>query len=155
MRPQKKAGNAGDSDDEGSVSQMCEAIINEVQAHPALWKKSAKGYSDRVIKSNIWRRILTTLEGQFGQAFLKEQNVSTVDELKKKWRNLRDYFGLKLKKVRGKSGTGAEDVRCEWPFFEAMTFLIDAQGGEGKQGITSHLAMGPTNQEAANQGRIQ
>jgi hypothetical protein len=96
--PQKKAGKSGDSDD---VSQMCEAIINEVQSHPALWKKSAKGYSDRVIKSNIWRRILTTLEGQFGQEFLKEPNVSTVDKLKKVAKSLR-LLRIEVEKSPGK-----------------------------------------------------
>jgi hypothetical protein len=35
-----------------------------------------------------------------------------------------------------------------------MSFLIEVQGGEGKQGKMSHLAIGPTNQEAANQERI-
>lgn len=51
----------------------------------------------------------------------------SVDDLRKKWRGLRDTFGRELKKItKTKSGQSANtDVVSKWPYFSILLFLKD------------------------------
>jgi hypothetical protein len=46
--------------------------------------------------------------------------------LKRKWKNLKDKFRIKVNKIPG-SRSGAENVDCtsKWPFFDMMLFVKD------------------------------
>jgi len=56
---------------------------------------------------------------------LKVCNFISVDELKKKWRGLRDTFGKELKKVNSKKyGQAAvSETDSRWPYFKNLLFL--------------------------------
>jgi len=48
---------------------------------------------------------------------LAAQDVNSVDQVKKKWKNLKDVFFRKKKEARGFSGCGPDQVSITWPFF--------------------------------------
>ncbi|CAH0728200.1 unnamed protein product, partial [Brenthis ino] len=50
---------------------------------------------------------------------------TSVDELKKKWRGLRDTFGKELKKNNNKKSgqTTATEPESKWPYFKLLLFL--------------------------------
>ncbi|XP_021707919.1 uncharacterized protein LOC110678812 [Aedes aegypti] len=84
----------------------------------ALWDKTAKEYRNRILVDRLWRQVSTELGG-----------VATTDDVKKKWKNLRNSFGKELKKIpEGRSGD-AGPLNCEtyttWPFLTQMMFLKD------------------------------
>ncbi|XP_063226868.1 uncharacterized protein LOC134533313 [Bacillus rossius redtenbacheri] len=99
-----------------------------------------------------------------------KQNSSfvSVEELKKKWRGMRDTFGRELKKVTTtKSGQEANsDHLSKWPYFKMLLFLkptmsrrdlkgnipptLDDADSEGNSANTGTLAKSPDSPVASN-----
>lgn len=46
------------------------------------------------------------------------------DELKNKWKNLRDYYRTKILEQK-KSGSAAETQTLSWPYYRLMSFMKD------------------------------
>ena len=44
---------------------ILEFLVNEVQEHESLWKKTSKDYKDVFVKANAWREILSNLQSSF------------------------------------------------------------------------------------------
>ena len=83
-----------------------EAVILEVQSHPSLWDKRSKDFKDLMVKSNSWNEIFINLQSSFSIDELLADNMTTLEQIKLRWKSLRTVFGRKKKKAKGKSGTG-------------------------------------------------
>lgn len=60
----------------------------------------------------------------------------SVDELKKKWRGLRDTFGKELKKLNNKKSGQAANAEqfSKWPYFQLLMFLQSTMSRRDLQG---------------------
>jgi hypothetical protein len=83
-----------------------EALINEVQLHPAIWDKRSKDYKDMSVKINSWMEILFNLRATFSSDQLLAAKMTSVVDIKAIWKNLRTVFNEKKKKQKGRSGVG-------------------------------------------------
>jgi hypothetical protein len=83
-----------------------EALINDVQLHPAIWDKRSKDYKDLSVKTNSWMEILFNLRATFSPDQLLAAKMTSVVEIKATWKNLRTVFNDKKKKQKGRSGAG-------------------------------------------------
>ncbi|XP_046991529.1 transcription factor Adf-1-like [Schistocerca americana] len=92
-----------------------ERLINSVRERPVLWDQKNKYYYNRDFVRQEWNEIA-------------EDCGTDSEELKNKWKSLRDNFRSELKKTRAeRSGDegGMPPFQSSWPWFELMTFLTD------------------------------
>nr|XP_022904554.1 uncharacterized protein LOC111416692 [Onthophagus taurus]XP_022913138.1 uncharacterized protein LOC111423979 [Onthophagus taurus] len=91
-----------------------EALIAAVREQRLLWDKKHKHYRNRLLIQRSWKNVAEALE-------------CTADDVKKKWKNLRDSYNRELKKVeKPRSGSDADQngqYQGDWPHFESMQFL--------------------------------
>ena len=50
-------------------------------------------------------------------------NNAVLEEVKLKWKNLRDRYMKKRKSEKKPTGTGAEEVEERWAYFENLSWL--------------------------------
>ena len=108
-------------------------LIQELQAHPSLWDKQCTDYKDLTVKCNAWNEILDNLRSSTQDPNILETRLRSVESLQKYWRSTRDFYTREKKMVRGKSGTGLDEVQSDWPYFTSMQFLDQSdvyKGGE-------------------------
>ena len=74
-----------------------ETLINMVQNYRCIYDKSCKDYKDTRKKRDAWTEIAQKLKVD-------------VTEAQKRYTNIRTNFSKYIKKVRGKSGTGTDDL---------------------------------------------
>ena len=86
--------------------KIIEALILEVQSHPSLWDKRSKDFKDLMVKSNSWNEIFINLQSSFSSNELLAEKMTTLPEIKLRWKSLRTVFVRKKKKAKGKSGAG-------------------------------------------------
>ncbi|XP_062699096.1 uncharacterized protein LOC134284307 [Aedes albopictus] len=95
-----------------------ETLISLVFERTPLWNQTLKVYRNKVITEKLWRQIATNLG----------EDVTT-DDIKKKWKTVRNQFGKELRKVpEGRSGDEAPlnyETYTTWPHFESLLFLKD------------------------------
>ncbi|XP_018578262.1 uncharacterized protein LOC108916481 isoform X3 [Anoplophora glabripennis] len=95
-----------------------ELLISLVQLRPALWDHRIPLKSrSKNIKDDLWVEVYTAM----GQ-------IIPLEEIKKKWRNLRDKY-IKVKGeicVYKPSGMGAKGKQKVWKHFSALQFLDDS-----------------------------
>ncbi|PSN38145.1 hypothetical protein C0J52_23787 [Blattella germanica] len=91
----------------------CEKLIHLIQERKYLWDQKKPQYHMRNVQMKLWKEVATEMK-------------EPVEEIKKRWRNLRDSFRRELKKknYESKSGSGRESSNT-WAFFNQMTFLTD------------------------------
>ncbi|XP_045495351.1 uncharacterized protein LOC123694094 [Colias croceus] len=95
-----------------------ENLINEVRTHPIVWNKWNEDYKNRLKSEKEWAIIARNLN-------------KTTNEVKTRWRNLRDVFQKELKKVHkprsGDPGSPGSlgNYSGKWTYFHHMTFLKD------------------------------
>ncbi|XP_047109399.1 uncharacterized protein LOC124777898 [Schistocerca piceifrons] len=92
-----------------------ERLINSVRERPVLWDQKNKYYYNRDFVRQEWNEIA-------------EDCGTDSEELKNKWKSLRDNFRSELKKTRAeRSGDegGMPPFQSSWPWFELITFLTD------------------------------
>ncbi|XP_022913138.2 transcription factor Adf-1-like [Onthophagus taurus] len=91
-----------------------EALIAAVREQRLLWDKKHKHYRNRLLIQRSWKNVAEALE-------------CTADDVKKKWKNLRDSYNRDLNKVeKPRSGSDADQngqYQGDWPHFESMQFL--------------------------------
>ena len=105
--------------------KLTEVLIQDIQAHPAIWNKTSSSYKDAAMRSNAWANIFANLQSVFPEEILIANNLDTIDSIKNHWKNLRDTYTWKKKEIKGKSGTDLDAVvgKKDWPFFEMLMFL--------------------------------
>ncbi|XP_029734461.2 uncharacterized protein LOC115269814 [Aedes albopictus] len=88
-----------------------EKLILLVKENPCLYAKSAKDYRNVQKKESIWNAIAVELN-------------KTVDQVKARWRSLRDRFGSLARKQadESRSGAGASSSPA-WPLYGELLFL--------------------------------
>ncbi|XP_063226037.1 uncharacterized protein LOC134532918 [Bacillus rossius redtenbacheri] len=91
-----------------------EQLIVEVFARKPLWQVKNCQHHNRGVIDKLWGEVASALE-------------SDTEELRKKWKNLKDRFRKELRKIRDKkSGAdGATQQESDWPFFPLLHFLRD------------------------------
>ena len=70
-----------------------EMLIEAVRSFPCLWNMSLREYKDNRVKENAWKK-------------MSEKLATSVDDSKRRWKNLRDMFvrERKISKPRGQLG---------------------------------------------------
>jgi hypothetical protein len=93
---------------------MEEALIEEVRCYPCLRKTDERSHKDKVARENAWKEVA------------KKVNL-TVEEVPKKWKNMRDKFVKEHKKVKEvKSGDPGPPYKPSWKLYELLLFLKDS-----------------------------
>ncbi|XP_063538080.1 uncharacterized protein LOC134747385 [Cydia strobilella] len=86
-------------------------IIDLVQEYKCLWDQRDARYHARDHQRNAWREI-------------SDEMKIPVDELKKRWKVLRDTFAKELKKAIQQSGQASDtELSSKWPHFKRLFFL--------------------------------
>ncbi|XP_055851048.1 uncharacterized protein LOC129915509 isoform X3 [Episyrphus balteatus] len=80
-----------------------EKVIEEVEKNPLLWDVHHKNHKSIYKKMKAWEKIANKLE-------------STIDEVKKKWRGLRDVYSRSYNK-------NPDEKTNIWPYFKLLMFL--------------------------------
>ncbi|XP_005181880.2 uncharacterized protein LOC109613149 [Musca domestica] len=88
-------------------------LIQAVEQHPCVWQYSSTEYKDRNKREQAWREIEKMCTGH------------TVEDCKAKWCNIKTAFQNVKKKLKSKSGQGAENTIPHWPHWSAMQFYND------------------------------
>ncbi|CAH1966212.1 unnamed protein product [Acanthoscelides obtectus] len=86
-----------------------EAFITEILASPAIWKSGHPQHKHKHVVKRLWEEIKLKFPD------------SEVDDLKKKWKNLRDTYSKELRKMP-KSSLNYEP---SWKYFTLLGFLKD------------------------------
>ncbi|CAH2018497.1 unnamed protein product [Acanthoscelides obtectus] len=90
-----------------------ERLIMLVHEQECLWNLNSENYHSRDLQRKAWKEIASEMK-------------CTGDDLKKKWRGLRDIFRREFKKSTShKSGGAAKVYTSKWPFYKLMFFLKD------------------------------
>ncbi|XP_067617613.1 uncharacterized protein [Eurosta solidaginis] len=91
-------------------------IISEIFSRPALWDQKNKLYHNRVYVEKLWTSVAAEIK-------------VPKEDLKKKWKYLRDQFRSELKKTptpkSGDAGDTASQITSTWPYFQSLLFLKD------------------------------
>lgn len=88
-----------------------ELLIELVRNQEHLYDSSSPNYNNSSLKENSWSAIALTLN-------------STPNEIKKKWKNLRDIFARVYTKWSNQSADGRRHD-AKWVHFSALMFLAD------------------------------
>ena len=87
-----------------------EQLIEEVRKYPNLYDTSMREYRDTERADNCWEKI-------------EQATGKTANELRSRWRNLRDVFAKEKKKMSGRSGDPGGHTST-WKYFKLLTFLL-------------------------------
>ncbi|XP_075210205.1 uncharacterized protein LOC142317530 [Lycorma delicatula] len=88
-----------------------EKLIKAVCEKKPLWNKIDKRYYSRDIQRRNWAKVA------------EEIGVSNVEEVKKKWKGLRDTFRRNYKKIYNSTEEEHKELSSSMPFFNQMKFL--------------------------------
>ncbi|XP_067122068.1 transcription factor Adf-1-like [Centruroides vittatus] len=100
-----------------------EKLLEEMEAAPFLYIKMDRRYKDIQLKENRWKLIAENLN-------------LTVEEVKKKWKNLVDTYRKEKKIIdeKTRSGAGVDDLHnCNWKWFSQMHLLMNIFDGQDVQ----------------------
>ncbi|XP_029155629.1 uncharacterized protein LOC114946582 isoform X2 [Nylanderia fulva] len=97
------------------VENLEELIITEVSARELLWnQKLSITKRDRQTVQQLWKQVANATNGE-----------CSVDEVKKKWKNLRDRYMKIISLEKLPSGSGSKPSRRKWQHYELLSFLRD------------------------------
>ncbi|GBO01757.1 hypothetical protein AVEN_3661-1 [Araneus ventricosus] len=83
-----------------------EKLVKILKKFPCIYDASLQQYKDQSVKDNAWLEISECIE-------------RSVDDCKKRWRNIKDTYKKRQKK--GKSTAGSRGKK--WPLADSLTFL--------------------------------
>ncbi|XP_042148770.1 uncharacterized protein LOC120850076 [Ixodes scapularis] len=94
-----------------------EPLITLVYSKRAIWDQESVLYRNSDLKANSWKFVCT------GMGLTeKDEDIRAV---MKRWRNLCDTFGKKLKEMKKRSSAGAAEPALKWAYISQMLFLRD------------------------------
>ncbi|XP_040161524.1 uncharacterized protein LOC120899584 [Anopheles arabiensis] len=108
-----------------------EKLITLVEQNKCLWASSHKEYKNQYMRQQAWKSIAAVLN-------------STENEVKKRWRSLRDTYSRKLNDMNQPSGSGYKHVG--WKYFQVMSFLKDCYASRPREGNVP-IRKDPVNEE--------
>ncbi|CAH1954916.1 unnamed protein product [Acanthoscelides obtectus] len=91
-----------------------EKLISAVREKPPLWNMKDKRYHSRDVQRKLWSKVADEVGV-----------TNNVNEVKKKWKGLRDVFRREYKKVHKSGDEAPEEGSSSWTFFDQMLFLSD------------------------------
>lgn len=91
--------------------QKTTLFIEDYHTSPELWNNKSASYKDRNVKSDKLKLLATKYE-------------CSVDELKKKIKNLRSAFHREHKRIT-KPKSGSSPKKEKWFAYNLLTFLLD------------------------------
>ncbi|XP_039297226.1 uncharacterized protein LOC111059543 [Nilaparvata lugens] len=90
-----------------------ESLIMLIQERESLWNQKSEYYHSRDVQRRLWNEVA-------------QESKIKVEEVKKKWRGIRDIFRREFKRANAhKSGDPGEDYIPKWPYYKIMLFLKD------------------------------
>ncbi|XP_026281012.1 uncharacterized protein LOC113208283 [Frankliniella occidentalis] len=90
-------------------------LIEEVQKRPALWDQSNQHRHNREVLDVLWEEVARVFN-------------AVPDEIRKKWKGLRDTFRKELRKYpNGFDGDLPEDEFPQWVFFKPLYSFLKGQ----------------------------
>ena len=88
-----------------------ETLVEAIRKYPCLWDQRERAYRDKRKKEEAWL------------AVKKEVDVEkSLEEMKKTWKHLRDYYVKEKKKMERRSGDAA-GASSSWGLFKVLDFL--------------------------------
>ncbi|XP_068115877.1 uncharacterized protein [Hyperolius riggenbachi] len=101
-----------------------EELVAQIQAHPCLYDKGHKDYKDIHMARRLWEEIASSFFSNWNEMTPKQQNLK-IEEVKMKWRSLKDTFKKELEKQKKmeRSGAGAH-FKPKYRHYDLLTFLI-------------------------------
>ncbi|XP_063537601.1 uncharacterized protein LOC134746959 [Cydia strobilella] len=96
------------------AKSVVDSLILEVKNRPILWDKKHELHKNRAVIDRVWEEVSAAIG-------------KNKDQIKMKWRNLRDQFSREVKKnAVGEDGSPAiEKYNGKWGYYELLTFLKD------------------------------
>lgn len=117
-----------------------EEFIGSIFMKPELWDQTSAKYRNRVLVDRGWRALSEEFAMPGKWIFYSKQQTKakipensdsdllfwlSANELRKKWKSLRDTYGRELKKqpVSRSGDAGDKAIGSTWPYFICMQFL--------------------------------
>ncbi|XP_040262458.1 uncharacterized protein LOC120978282 isoform X2 [Bufo bufo] len=129
-------------------------LIRQVQRHPALWKPSDPGYSDRYRKTSAWLSVCQNLYPEWDE--LDEGDKGILENLiQKRWRSARDQFRREVVHYEGLSGSGPLNKK-PYMYLQQLMFLkpvldlrpaVTKSGSEADSKATREQQLGESDPE--------
>ncbi|XP_063626200.1 transcription factor Adf-1-like [Cydia splendana] len=96
------------------AKHVVDSLIREVKTRPILWDKKHELHKNRAVIDRVWDEVAAVIG-------------KNKDQIKMKWRNLRDQFSREVKKNPiGDDGIPIIDkYNGKWAYYELLTFLKD------------------------------
>ena len=86
-------------------------LMEEIRKYAPIYDKKCKGFQDRRVKANCWKKIAEILG-------------MTVEEAERRYKTMRTAFSRYLSRISGKSGSGINEVGPVDPKYEHMRWLM-------------------------------
>ncbi|CAG9565101.1 unnamed protein product [Danaus chrysippus] len=119
-----------------------EHFIETVRKYPCLWNTAAIEYRDQELKDAAWAEVM------------KETDLSSVKEVKLKWKKLRDSYRDALKRqndMLAKDPSNSTKKNYPWKYMGLMQFLQPHMSVRKKPAESPHYAS-PADQQQAGPG---
>ncbi|CAI6353330.1 unnamed protein product [Macrosiphum euphorbiae] len=85
-------------------------LIELVSNHPCLFDLENKFYRNILVKENVWQQISDVLK-------------KTVDECKKRWKNIKDTYNKHKRNRKLGTGSSASNKPTKWVLADSLSFL--------------------------------
>lgn len=113
-------------------------MINYVKIHPMLWDKTCRAYRSKKLNGRVWAEIA-------------EHLGTTVKQVKKRYRSLRDTFSRYLREVKNAETAGRVPEKIYWAHYEQMSFLANHIGVRNSGEDDDYVEMEPKEEEKAQE----
>ncbi|XP_039279080.1 uncharacterized protein LOC111049321 isoform X2 [Nilaparvata lugens] len=101
-----------------TIAEMdTELFISSVRKRRPVWDQQLPEHQNRYILISLWTDI-------------SEENNISVEEARKKWKSLRDYYRSSFRR----SQEANDSYQSSWPFFSSLHFLRDQFNAETSSG---------------------
>lgn len=95
-------------------------LIQLVQGYPCIWNDADQGHSNKHLRSQAFTEIHVQLQDQFGS-----DAVGLVEDVKKQWKQLRDYWGREFVKATKYNSDSQPHQKylSPWSLYKELLFL--------------------------------
>ncbi|XP_036147862.1 uncharacterized protein LOC118647967 [Monomorium pharaonis] len=110
-----------------TIKSAEERLIAEIQAREPLWNYTLPVQQrKKSIKDRLWEEVSVAMNRHY-----------SVDEAKKKWKNLNDTYKRCLAVEKNRKSGSAAVKQSKWQYFDQMKFLMDIDLGFNGQNISN------------------